>query len=69
VRDPQFKVAVQQFARDAGVSVSRLCAVVVRTELRERWIERAVSLPTQFESATEHKRDIVVGDRATGAER
>lgn len=51
VRDPQFKTDVQALAAGASVSVSRLCAVLVRSELREHWIERAISLPTQFESA------------------
>lgn len=42
-------------ATACGVSVSYACAVVIRAELRERWLERAIM--TRFESAPQTDGD------------
>jgi hypothetical protein len=37
------KQSVTNLARDSGLSESRLCAILVRTELAETWFESALS--------------------------
>jgi hypothetical protein len=47
-RDLRFRQSVMAMAANCGTSVSNACAVVIRTELRDRWLETA--LTTRFES-------------------
>jgi hypothetical protein len=47
-RDLQLRRSVIAMAAEHSTSVSSFCAVVIRAELRDRWLERA--LTTRFES-------------------
>ena len=49
VRDAATRTGIRARAKCAGVSVSRACAVLVRTELAERWLERAMRLDSSRE--------------------
>ena len=47
-RDADLRGGIACAAVEAKTSVSRACAVLMRAELRERWLERSIS--TRFES-------------------
>jgi hypothetical protein len=47
-RDLHLRRSVMAMAATCGTSVSNACAVVIRAELRDRWLETA--LTTRFES-------------------
>jgi hypothetical protein len=47
-RDLGLRLGVMALAAACGTSISNVCAVVMRAELRDRWLERA--LATRFES-------------------
>lgn len=59
IRDAEFRTKVLCAAERAGVSVSRACAELMRTELQEEWLETAF-LPTRFESRRDRRCDRIV---------